>query len=77
MKIGIKVKPGAKNAAVQKSENGLIISVDAPATEDRANRRLMEILAEYFKVAKSQVAIIKGLKSKNKVVEILAEKKLF
>lgn len=77
MKIGIKVKPGAKNTAVQKSGSGLIISVDAPATEGRANRRLMEILAEYFKVAKSQVAIIKGLKSKNKVVEILAEKKLF
>lgn len=77
MKINIKVKPGAKNAAVQKSGDGLSVWVDAPATEGRANKRLVEILAEHFKMAKSQITITRGLKSKNKVVEIKVEKKLF
>jgi len=35
-----------------------------------ANQALLELLANYFKTKKSQIKIIKGIKSKNKIIEI-------
>ena len=38
--------------------------------DDLANMQLIEILADYLKIKKYQVKIIKGEKSRNKLVEI-------
>jgi len=71
MKINITVKPNAKVSEVIKiDENNFKIKVDAPPSDGKANERLIEILAKHFKVSKSSIHIIKGLKSKNKIVEI-------
>lgn len=71
MDITVKIVPNSKNKEILKiSENNYKIRVDAPALKNKANERLVEILAEYFKVPESSVSIIKGLKSKNKIVEI-------
>jgi uncharacterized protein (TIGR00251 family) len=39
--------------------------------ENRANLELIELLAKHYQVPKANVVIKKGLKSKNKIVEIL------
>lgn len=71
MKINIAVIPNAKDSEVTKiDENNYKVRVDAPALDGKANKRLIEILAEHFNVPKSSVKILKGLKSKNKIVEI-------
>lgn len=71
MKLNIITIPNSKNKEILKiSENNYKIKVDAPAIKDKANKHLIEILAEYFKVPKSSISIIKRLKSKNKIVEI-------
>jgi hypothetical protein len=44
--------------------------VDAPALEGKANKRLIEIIAEHFNVSKSSIKILKGFKNRNKIIEI-------
>lgn len=72
MRFNVKVQPGAKEAQISEEENGVLkIKVNAPAKQGRANARLVEILSEHFNVPSSCIKIIKGLKSKNKVIEII------
>lgn len=72
MRINVVITPNAKvPAVVRLDENAYKIKVDAPATEGRANRRLVEILAGHFGVPKSHVRVLKGFKNRNKVVEIV------
>lgn len=63
-------KPNRKKASVEQAGNQLIVSVDAPAHEGLANERLLEILAEYFHVAKSRIRIVRGKTAHIKHVEI-------
>ena len=72
MKIAVNVVPNAKQADVlEESENNFRVKVDAPPKEGKANKRLIEILAQYFDVAKSKIKIVKGEKSRQKIVEII------
>ncbi|PIV64459.1 MAG: hypothetical protein COZ37_07050 [bacterium (Candidatus Ratteibacteria) CG_4_10_14_3_um_filter_41_18] len=71
MKIQVKVIPNSKKVKVEKNETGsLRVKVDAAAREGKANKRLVEILAKYFSKPKSSIRILKGLASRNKVIEI-------
>ena len=71
MRINVSVKPNAKYSQVTKvSQFDYKVSVDAPAEDDKANKRLIEILAEHFEVPKSFVSILKGFRSKKKIIEI-------
>jgi len=71
MIIQVKVSPNSKRVEVTKiDENNFKVRVDAKAEEGKANRRLIEILSDYFDVAESSVSILKGLKSRNKIVEV-------
>ena len=49
----------------------LKVWLTANAHNGEANKALIEYLSESFDVAKSRIRIIKGLTSKNKIVEIL------
>ena len=71
MIIDIKVIPGAKKNRVLE-EGGRIVKVylTAPPVEGKANEALIEFLAGHFGIRKSQIEIIKGLKSRNKVIII-------
>jgi len=46
------------------------IKLAAPPVDGEANKELIKFFAKHYKVAKSSVSIIKGKKSKYKVVEI-------
>ncbi|MEO0097428.1 MAG: DUF167 domain-containing protein [candidate division WOR-3 bacterium] len=69
--IKIRVIPNAKKNEVVKEENRLKVYLTAPPIEGKANKVLIEILAEYFNVRKGQIKIIKGEKSKDKIIEII------
>lgn len=72
MKWAVTVKPNAKKAKVLQIEpHGLVVFVNAPPSEGKANQRLIELLAEHFGVAKSRVKIFRGENSKKKLVELL------
>lgn len=70
MKINVKVIPGAKKNLLEKTGEGYRVRLTAPPVEGRANEALIAFLAEYFEVPKSRIVIIKGLKSRNKTVNI-------
>ncbi|NIO44276.1 MAG: hypothetical protein GTN36_01840 [Candidatus Aenigmarchaeota archaeon] len=71
MKISVIIVPNSKEPEIIKvSESSYKIKIDAPALKNKANKRLIEVLSEYFKVSKSSISIIKGLKSKNKIIKI-------
>lgn len=71
MKIDVKIIPGARKNLFHQEKNLIKIYLRAPAHEGKANKALVEFLAEHFQVAKSQIEITKGLKSRNKTINIL------
>ncbi len=71
MLIHVHVTPNSRQARVTKvGELSFEVKVDAKAIDGRANRRLVEIMAEHFGVSKSKVVIVSGAKSREKVLEV-------
>lgn len=71
MKITVHAKPHArKNEVVQTGENSFSVSVKAPAVDDKANKMLISVLAEYFKKPKRCISIFRGGSSRQKIVNI-------
>lgn len=76
MRIYVKTVPNSKKVAVEKiGEGHFKIKVDAKAEDGKANRRLIEVMAEYFKVPKSSIVILQGHKNRDKIIEIKKIKK--
>lgn len=67
MKLTIKVIPKAKKNEIK----GEKVYLKAPPVEGKANEALIAFLAEHFGVKKKQITIIKGEKSRNKVIGIV------
>ena len=71
MEILVMVVPNSKNFEVIKiDDKSYKIRVDAPAIEGKANKRLIEILSCYFNVPKSSIKIVKGNRSRKKIIRI-------
>ncbi|MBI3004072.1 MAG: DUF167 domain-containing protein [Ignavibacteriales bacterium] len=72
MKLKVKVKPYSSRERVdQLADGSLVIHVNAPPAEGKANERVIEVLAEYFKRPKRNVIIRSGFKGRHKIVEIM------
>ena len=75
MKINVKVLPSSSVESIEKIDDITYkVKVSAPAQEGKANKRLRELLAQYFKVSKGNVNIIAGERSKVKIIEIINNK---
>ena len=71
MKLEIVVHPNSKNPRVEKDLTGMIhVYVKVPPLEGKANQAVIESLADFLKVKKSKIILVKGGKSKKKVVEV-------
>lgn len=71
MKISVKVKPNSKTEKIEKTGETYILYVKEPPQEDKANQAVINLLSAYFKVPKSRISILKGKKSRQKIVEII------
>jgi uncharacterized protein (TIGR00251 family) len=71
MRLNIRVIPNAKQNKAVKEENRYKIYLTSPPVEGKANKALVNFLAEQFKVKKNKIKIVRGLKSRDKIVEIL------
>lgn len=71
MTIEVKVIPRAKKEKIEEIDNIFKVYMHDPAIEGRANKKLIEMIAGHFKVKKYNVNIIKGLKSREKTIEII------
>jgi uncharacterized protein (TIGR00251 family) len=71
MRVNIVVSPNAKKESVEKTgESDYKVRVNTPAREGRANARVIELIAEHFKVSKSSIRIIRGLNGRRKIIEV-------
>jgi len=70
VKIQVKVKPGAKTEEVSREGDSFIVKVKEPPREGKANQAVIKLLAAHFGVPQSQVRILSGFRSRNKVIEL-------
>lgn len=68
--INVRVIPNAKKNDVSEEMGQLKVHLKAQAVGGKANKALIEVLAEFFNVKKSDVKIIRGERSKEKVIEV-------
>lgn len=72
MEITVVVTPNARVPVIVKlGANSYKAKVNAPATEGRANARLVEMLAEHFHVPMSRVRILRGIAGRKKTIGII------
>jgi uncharacterized protein len=68
--LNIKVTPNARKNVVVVDAGITKVYVDAPANDSKANAAVIQALALHFGIKKSQVQIVRGYTSRNKVVAI-------
>lgn len=69
--ISVKVTSRAKAASIiEDLEGNLKVKVKSPPVDGRANEELIGLLADFYKLPRSRIQIIKGLTSKQKTIKI-------
>ncbi len=70
MEIEVKVIPSARKNAICQEGGRYKVHLTAPAVDGKANEVLVKFLAGHYGVRKNQIEIIKGLKSRHKIIII-------
>ena len=72
MKLKVRVIPNAKKTEFSGIREGeLVLRLNAPALEGKANKAALEFVSRYFEVSKTSVSLISGEKSRHKIFEIV------
>lgn len=70
-KLSVRVRAGSRSDELVGIRDGvLLVRVVAPALEGRANRALSRLVAKRLGIAPSRVTIIRGERSRDKLVQI-------
>lgn len=71
--IFVKAKPKSKfNAVLTLDNKNFEVKVTAAPENNKANEKIIELLADYFHTAKSNLKIVSGNKSRNKIIDLSA-----
>lgn len=71
MLIKVKAFPLSKeDKVVKKKEDSFDVFVEAEAERNMANKRIIELLAEYFELPQTKIKMIKGFKEPSKIFDI-------
>jgi hypothetical protein len=74
MLIKVKVNVLSKeDKVIKKSEDNFEVFVKVDAQRNMANKKIIELLAEYFNLPQYKVKMIKGFKESNKIFNIRYE----
>jgi len=69
--IQVKVKPNARASVLKEGDDGVWqAQLKSPPVDGKANRELLELIAEHFGCAKSAVTIKSGASGRMKLVKI-------
>ena len=71
MIIEVRVVPNARRQSVADWNGKLFVHLMSRAESNKANMELLTVLADHFGVRKSCVRLVRGSKTKDKIVEIL------
>jgi uncharacterized protein (TIGR00251 family) len=70
-RISVRVQPSARQEELVGIRDGVLtVRVRAPAIEGRANEALRRLLAKRLGVSRSAVTVIRGHRSRDKVIQI-------
>jgi len=67
----VTVKFGKEFIEVDEDERAILVGVRTKPIKGRANSELIKKISDHFGVSTSNVRIVSGVKSKNKLVEII------
>jgi len=73
MKIQVKVKPNSRTEEVSRKGDSFIVKVKEPPKEGKANQAVIKLLAQHFGISQSQVRILSGFRSRNKVIDVVKD----
>ena len=72
VKLKMRVIPNAKKTEFTGfREDELVLRLNAPAVEGKANKAAIEYIARYFGVPRSAVSMVSGEKSRHKIFQIV------
>jgi len=72
MRIYVRVIPRSSQNKVEKISKGEYkVKITAPPVDGQANDMLIKVLAKYFNVSKSCLAIVGGKSAKVKIVDVI------
>lgn len=68
MIIKIRVKPNSSKSEIDLANS--VVYLKAKAEKNKANIELIKTLSKHYKISSSNIKILKGLNSREKIVEI-------
>lgn len=69
--LEIRISPNASRSRLLTwHEKQLKVAIAAPAVDNKANLELIRFISKQLHLSKSSIQLVKGAKSKNKVIEI-------
>ena len=68
--VTVRVTPKATRNEITEKDGTLHVRLAAPATDGRANAALMAALAGHYGVPKANIRILRGHRSRDKIVAI-------
>ena len=72
MLFHVKIEPESKEDSVtQKNKTSFLVKVRDEAKENKANYKMLSLLARHLKIEKNKLRIITGHHSPSKILEIL------
>ena len=71
MKLHVRVIPNARRNEIARREGQLILRVNAPPIDGKANKAAVEFLAQFLEVPRSKVTLLAGENSRHKIFEIV------
>ena len=72
MKLKVRVMPNAKKTEFTGYRDAeLVLRLNAPALEGKANKAALEFIARSLGVGRSSIALVSGEKSRHKIFEIV------
>ncbi|NIM91272.1 MAG: DUF167 domain-containing protein [Candidatus Aminicenantes bacterium] len=76
IQVTVRVFPRARKQEIEELPSGeLKLRVKSPPVKGRANREVIEVLSSYFRISSSRISIIRGEKSRLKLVSLEVDNK--
>jgi uncharacterized protein (TIGR00251 family) len=71
VKLAVRVIPNARRTEFSgRREGELVLRLNAPAVEGKANKAAVEFIAKHFGIARSRVTLVAGEKTRHKVFDL-------
>lgn len=71
MRICVLVHPNARDERVEAREEMYHVYVSAPPVDGKANAAMLRLLADFFRVPKSCILLLRGENVRRKLIEIM------